>query len=808
MSDELDKFVMEYAVETDKALKRLEELRKKMDGVEVKSKGARKGVQEFASGAAEEVGRLIPGVNAARTAVAALGAEFAIAGVAVLGVGAAIKSVIDLRNQYESQRIVGQETGVGSLRIENWRRQLRKASGGRVNEEQGNDTIKRLSELRNAAFQDPTGIASVEAKRLRMLGVNPGNRTTGPTSTKDFVTNLATSLKGLSEGQVQGVAKDLGLSQDALVAMSKLGSEMGRITELTDDEANKRLAAEETLKTFNDSMSELNEKFREASNELAQKVLPKLTEFINQLLYMVDRLPTWNKDMVKSPKAAAGNQATSLVGDLMSPVKMLEAAQGKRDVSTGTSFLMGLVKGAFGLGDKSKKAADVSKAAADKTEEAAKVVSKSASENADAQDKTNEEGLGTANKMGLAINMFSGAVATFANAIDERQAWAAWAGEIGRAAGLGSDPAEDKSRRMVETNTGVDQAQFESTVVTKFDKYFKQASEKYNLPVDLLKAHAKVESNFDPKATSSVGAQGIMQVMPANFKALGIKNGYDPEQNIMGAAKLIRENLDRYQDLSTSIKAYHAGPNRAGWGPKTADYLVKVMGQYQKYNKEAAQSVGKTATNSAGVLARSMASDKPVAPTTRQPLDNPATRPNQPLDNPATRPNQPVPTNRTAPAREAPYREPLGESRDKMGLKAVQQNIAQRLGVPVQQLQQGAINKGDVEFASDQIQRGIQNGIKQMQTESMGAILPPSQRAKLLNEIKQQQIGLNSMRNFSAEVVNNSQSGGRSITLGERSIVINVEGVANPEATAEAVSGKLTENINDILNGHADGLSY
>lgn len=790
MSDELDKFVMEYAVETDKALKRLEELRKKMDGVEGTSKSARKGVREFASGASEEVGRLIPGVNAARTAVAALGAEFAIAGVAILGVGAAIKSVIDLRNQYESQRIVGQETGVGSLRIENWRRQLRKASGGRVNEEQGNDTIKRLSELRNAAFQDPTGIASAEAKRLRMLGVNPGNRTTGPTSTKDFVTNLATSLKGLSEGQVQGVAKDLGLSQDALVAMSKLGSEMGRITELTDDEANKRLATEETLKTFNDSMSELNEKFREASSELAQKVLPKLTEFINQLVYLVDMLPTWNKDMVKRPTAAAGNQASSLVGDLMSPVKMLEAAQGKRDVSTGTSFLMGLVKSAFGLGDKSKKAADVSKTAADKTEEAAKVVSKSASENADAQDKTNEEGLSTSNKMGLAINMFSGAVATFANAIDERQAWAAWAGEIGRAAGLGSDPADDKSRRMVETNTGVDQAQFASTVVTKFDKYFNQASEKYKLPVDLLKAHAKVESNFNPNATSSVGAQGIMQVMPANFKALGIKNGYDPEQNIMGAAKLIRENLDRYQDLSTSIKAYHAGPNRAGWGPKTADYLVKVMGQYQKYNQEAAQSVGKTATNSTGVIARSMASDKPVAPTARTRLLG-----------------APEPTAPTT-ARDAPYREPLGESRDKMGLKAVQQNIAQRLGVPVQQLQQGAINRGDVEFASDQIQRGIQNGIKQMQTESMGAILPPSQRAKLLNEIKQQQIGLNSMRNFSDEVVNNSQAGGRSITLGERSIVINVEGVANPEATAEAVSGKLTENINDILNGHADGLSY
>ena len=92
------------------------------------------------------------------------------------------------------------------------------------------------------------------------------------------------------------------------------------------------------------------------------------------------------------------------------------------------------------------------------------------------------------------------------------------------------------------------------------DDIFNKASETYNVPVALLKAMAKQESNFDPNATSSSGAQGVMQLMPATAASLGVTNAYDPEQNIMGGAKYISQLLDKYDgDTTLALAAYNAG---------------------------------------------------------------------------------------------------------------------------------------------------------------------------------------------------------------------------------------------------------
>ena len=63
---------------------------------------------------------------------------------------------------------------------------------------------------------------------------------------------------------------------------------------------------------------------------------------------------------------------------------------------------------------------------------------------------------------------------------------------------------------------------------------FQDAAATYDVPVNLLKAVAKAESNFDPNAVSHCGAQGIMQLMPATASYLGVEDAFDPEQNIMG----------------------------------------------------------------------------------------------------------------------------------------------------------------------------------------------------------------------------------------------------------------------------------
>lgn len=116
------------------------------------------------------------------------------------------------------------------------------------------------------------------------------------------------------------------------------------------------------------------------------------------------------------------------------------------------------------------------------------------------------------------------------------------------------------------------------------DAIFRQAAEKYNVPVELLKAIGKQESNFNAKAVSRCGAQGIMQLMPATAKELGVTDSFDAEQNIMGGAKYISGLLKKYNgDTKLALAAYNAGSGNVkkygGIPPfeETQNYVKKVM---------------------------------------------------------------------------------------------------------------------------------------------------------------------------------------------------------------------------------------
>lgn len=121
------------------------------------------------------------------------------------------------------------------------------------------------------------------------------------------------------------------------------------------------------------------------------------------------------------------------------------------------------------------------------------------------------------------------------------------------------------------------------------DQIFEKASQKYGVPVNLLKAIGKQESNFNPKAESRCGAQGIMQLMPATAKGLGVTDSFDPEQNIMAGAKYIASKIKKYDgDVKLALAAYNAGSgNVAKYGgippfKETQNYVKKVMGYYNQ----------------------------------------------------------------------------------------------------------------------------------------------------------------------------------------------------------------------------------
>ena len=121
----------------------------------------------------------------------------------------------------------------------------------------------------------------------------------------------------------------------------------------------------------------------------------------------------------------------------------------------------------------------------------------------------------------------------------------------------------------------------------ELNEYFQLASETYGVDVKLLKCIAYAESNFNPDATSRSGAMGVMQLMPKTAEGLGVTDGYDAKQNIMGGAKYISIQLERFEgNIEYALAAYNAGPNRVeeygGIPPyeETQNYVKKIMNVY------------------------------------------------------------------------------------------------------------------------------------------------------------------------------------------------------------------------------------
>ena len=120
------------------------------------------------------------------------------------------------------------------------------------------------------------------------------------------------------------------------------------------------------------------------------------------------------------------------------------------------------------------------------------------------------------------------------------------------------------------------------------DGYIQTAALNHQVDPLLIKAVIKAESNFDSKAVSPKGAQGLMQLMPGTARNLSVANPFDPLQNINGGTKHLRQLLDSYNgDVELSLAAYNAGPGNVKGAipniPETRTYVSKVLGNYQSY---------------------------------------------------------------------------------------------------------------------------------------------------------------------------------------------------------------------------------
>jgi soluble lytic murein transglycosylase-like protein len=132
----------------------------------------------------------------------------------------------------------------------------------------------------------------------------------------------------------------------------------------------------------------------------------------------------------------------------------------------------------------------------------------------------------------------------------------------------------------------------ESNITDLYDHVISEASHTHGVSFPLLKALIKTESDFNPRAVSSAGARGLMQLMPENIKTLKIKNPFDPRENIMGGTQYLKQLINRFNGkLPLALAAYNAGPGvvekyqRIPPYKETENFVKQVMEYYSFFNK-------------------------------------------------------------------------------------------------------------------------------------------------------------------------------------------------------------------------------
>jgi soluble lytic murein transglycosylase-like protein len=131
---------------------------------------------------------------------------------------------------------------------------------------------------------------------------------------------------------------------------------------------------------------------------------------------------------------------------------------------------------------------------------------------------------------------------------------------------------------------------------TPFQKLIRDAASRYNLDPTLIHSVIAIESNFDPNAVSRKNARGLMQLMPRTAELMGVKDSFDPGQNIDGGSHYLSDLMKKYKnDITLALAAYNAGPGSVDrYGRRvppyleTMKYVQRIAKTYAKLKADAA----------------------------------------------------------------------------------------------------------------------------------------------------------------------------------------------------------------------------
>jgi len=126
-----------------------------------------------------------------------------------------------------------------------------------------------------------------------------------------------------------------------------------------------------------------------------------------------------------------------------------------------------------------------------------------------------------------------------------------------------------------------------------YDDLIAEHAQENHVRTDLVRAVVQVESAFNPQARSAKGALGLMQLMPATIHDFGVKNPFDPAQNVRAGVAYLRQLLDRYQNNEElALAAYNAGPGAVDKHGQTIPPYRETRDYVQRINRMAGPSIG------------------------------------------------------------------------------------------------------------------------------------------------------------------------------------------------------------------------
>ncbi|WP_438394843.1 lytic transglycosylase domain-containing protein [Caballeronia sp. DA-9] len=786
MADDIDKFVLEYKVETKDAEAGLNRLQDKVEKV---GKASGKSMKDFAAGAVPEFGKMAGAVDtvkagigaisgASLAATAGIGAMAAAVGVLVVALKIARSQMDDLNRKFE----MSTRLGVGQVTIENMQRNLVKARGSRVSSEEALTGMNKLSDLVNSAASNPNKM-SRENVLLSQAGVSATDVTGRAADLASVMNQLSESFARMPKEKAEGIAIAMGLTAQYADSLRELNGQTSAQLHMTDDEIIAAGKAAEAAKNLQSSENKLGEDWRELKNVIGVELIPVLDS-------AVQKVTEWAKALKDIPHPEKG--ANEVMG---------KALAGSENSLGG--LLMGFIQGRVPWSaisnalnkDLNKPDEQPAQSPSEKHDAAKKVI-----EDQNASAKTTQESTIAFNQ---SVNLFAQAAASFASVVDDRQAWAAWAGEVGRASGLAPMRGSKDSGDYTDPRTGAGSGAIGIDFSTQarqmgmspmaaaadkgqYDSLIEAAAKKYGVDPTLAKKIISQESKFNPHATSSEGAQGLMQVMPSNFKALGITDGYDATQNIFGGMRILAESLKRAKgDVNLALRYYNGGLDQSKWGPVNAAYPGNVL----------SQNVRPIGSGSSAANGYGYGGDMTNAPAALKTSMDPNA--------------QPVVT--FGAGRKVNYTG--GESMDTMRRKAVADMVAGALGIPVGQLMLGDVTKGDVRFAESNVGASLLNKHAQLEQQLSVPGILPMQRASMIKDLQTVASQIQMMQQYGNGLVESAQNGGRALTIGEMPVTVNVQGsgLSTAQIAREAAGifeDSLRTHLHELANDSADGIRY